>query len=465
MKKLSDITNTDLDILIKDIKTDSREVKKGDLFVAVTGYYVDHNDYIKDAIKNGAVAIVTSKTMDVEVPVIEVSDLDSELINICKKMYDYNDDNILIGVTGTDGKTTTATLIKEIITKFSKIAYIGTNGVDIGYNIPTDNTTPKVEKLYKYFMQINKENINTISMEVSSEALLHGRVDSLLFKYAVFTNITEDHLNVHKSLENYINSKLKLLDLVKKDGYIIVNGDDQVLNKIDKDNVIKFGKGKHNDFIICNQIYDKLSTTFFLKHNNQLYKIKSSLIGEFNIYNLTAAFIVCYLEKIPVDDIIRQIETIHSIKGRVEKIDCGQKYDIIIDYAHTLNGIKNVVESLKKNYKKIIVVTGAAGEREKEKRKYIGKYLLDNVNKVIFTMDDPRSESVDAIIDDMLELTNKKNYKRIISRESAIKYALDSAKKEELVLILGKGRDNYMAIGNRKVKYSDYEVIKKYFDK
>lgn len=465
MKKLNELVKCKYDIPILDIKTDSREVKKGDLFVAIHGFNVDHINYINDAVKNGAKAVVADVKYECNIPVIVVKDVNKELIEICKKMYDYNDKNTLIGITGTDGKTTTASLIQKVLSKYKKIAYIGTNGVDIGYKIKTDNTTPTTEKLYKYFNLINKEEINNIVMEVSSEALLHKRVESLKYKYAVFTNIHEDHLNIHKTIDNYIESKMRLINLVIKNGYIIVNNDDINLKKIKDNRILTYGKDKNSDFIIDDIKLEKNNTEFSIKYRNKKFYIVSSLIGIYNIYNLTAAFIVCYLEGMNEKSIIEEIEKISLIEGRGEKLNFTSEYDIVLDYAHTLNGIKNVVETYKNYYKKVFVITGAAGEREKEKRKYIGKYLLDNTYLTIFTMDDPRNENVDDIIDDMLKLTKNNNYVRINDRKKAIKYALDNMKKNSVLLILGKGKDEYMAVGNQKKYYSDYEEVKKYFEK
>ena len=466
MKKLKDIIECDYNIPIQDIKTDSREVKKGDLFVAVKGFNIDHSLYIDDAIKNGAVAIITDKDYKSNVPIIKVNDIDKVLVDICKKKYDFNSNLKLIGITGTDGKTTTATIIKRLLDKKDKTAYIGTNGIEyLNKKESISNTTPTVEKLYKYFSDIDKNNISTICIEVSSEALLHKRVDSLRFKYVVYTNITEDHLNIHKTIENYIESKLKLSTLLDSNGIIIINNDDNKQKDLKNSNkkIYTYGKNKDSDFLIKDIKYLDNITRFIIEHNNKQYKIKSTLLGEYNIYNLTAAFIVCYLEGMKPRNIISNIKRLSSIDGRGEILSFGQKYTIVLDYAHTENSIKNIVEEVKGKYKRIIVVTGSAGGREKEKRKHIGKYLLDNTDLVIFTMDDPRCENVDYIIDDMISISNKTNYKRIISRSNAIKYALDIAKEDDIVLILGKGRDNYMAIGDEKIPYNDYEEIEEYF--
>lgn len=466
MKKLKDIVDCDYDIEITDIKTDSREVDVNNLFVAVKGFNIDHSIYIEDAITNGAAAIITDKDYEADIPIIKVDDIDKALVEICKKFYDFDDNINLIGVTGTDGKTTTATIIKKILNNKIETAYIGTNGIECKDTIvATANTTPTIENLYKYFSSINKKGINTISIEVSSEALLHKRVDDLKFKYAVYTNITEDHLNIHKTIDNYIKSKLKLSTLLSTEGAIIINNDDkkeECLKELSK-RVYTYGKNIDSDFIIKNIEYLDNITKFTIEYNKKDYKIKSYLLGEYNIYNLTAAFIVCYLEGMKPRSIIKEIKNIKTIEGRGEKLYFGQDYTILLDYAHTENSIRNIVSEVKDKYKRVIVVTGSAGGREKEKRKYIGKYLLDNTDLVIFTMDDPRYENVDYIIDDMISMSKKTNYKRIISRSNAIKYALDIAKKDDIVLILGKGRDNYMAIEDEKIPYNDYDEIEEYF--
>ncbi len=467
MKKLKDLVSCDYDVLINDIKIDSREIKKGDLFVAVNGFNVKHSDYIDDAIKRGAAAVITDIDYKSNIPIIKVSDVNGILNDICRKFYDYNDSTTLIGVTGTDGKTTTAVMIKELLKDSLNIAYMGTNGIEYkDKNIKTDNTTPTNEKLYKYLSQLEHDKCTHLVMEVSSEALLHKRVSDFKYKYAIYTNITEDHLNIHKTLENYIESKLSLAKLVARDGAIIVNIDDKNCNLVlqNKDKKIyTYGQSKESDFQITNIKDYKNYTTFDIVTKDKTYNIKMPYVGVYNTYNMTAAFIVCYLEKCDLDKIVRSISKLPLVKGRTEVLDFNQNYTLILDYAHTLNAIKNIVENFKGKYKRIILLTGAAGGREKEKRVKIGKYILNNADYVIFTMDDPRYESVDDIIDQMIGDEKTNNYSRIINREDAINYALDMAKEGDLVLILGKGRDNYMAIEDRKDPYCDYDVIKKYF--
>ena len=466
MHKLNDIFDNQK-YKIKDIKTDSREVEKGDIFVAIHGFNVDHSDYIEDAIKNGAAAVVTDIDYETNIPCIKVDNVEKSLSEICKKVYDYDNDLNLIGITGTDGKTTTATIIKSLLDSFFNTAYIGTNGIEYKeYKIKTENTTPKKENLYKIFSNLKQKSCENIVMEVSSEALLHNRVDSFLFKYAIFTNITEDHLNVHKTIDAYINSKLKLLNYLNDDGIIIINNDDKECRKIKDDNhkIYTYGKSSDSDFRICDINYIEKITIFTILYKDRKYKIKSPYPFEYNIYNLTAAFIVCYLEKLNIRKTIKSIKKLKPIMGRCEYLDFNQNYKIILDYAHTENGIRNLIENVKRNKQRIIVVTGSAGGREKEKRSKIGKYLLNNVDLVIFTMDDPRNESVDDIINQMIGEEKNTNYIRIHNREKAIFYAFDIAKENDYVLIIGKGRDNYMAIGDERIDYCDYDVIYKYFN-
>lgn len=454
MKKLNEIIETTLDININGITDDSRKVKKDYLFVATQGYNVDHYDYIEDAIKNGASFIISDRELD-NFPHIVVDNINDYYYELCEKYYDVSPlEFSIIGITGTDGKTTTTSVINQII---DNSAYIGTNGLYVGNKIyNTNNTTPCISELYESLKIIKDNNIKTIIMEVSSEALLHDRLKNFKFDIIGFTNITEDHLNIHKTLDNYIKCKMKLLDLLKENGYCVINGDDSNLQAIKCKNLVKIGVNNSNDYVIKDVKFND-NAEFYV--NNKY--IKSPLLGMYNIYNVTMSFVISKLFGIKEDIIIDKINKIKTISGRREVLDFSQDYTIILDYAHTYNGILNIINSVS-DYKDIIVVTGCAGGREKEKRSKIGKMILDKCNTAIFTMDDPRYEDVNDIIDDMVSDSNK-SYIRIIDRKEAIYKAFDIAKSDSVVLILGKGRDNYMAIEDRKEEYSDYDVIEDYF--
>lgn len=460
MKKIKDLIDCNYDIDIKGITDDSRLVMDGYLFVATKGYNVDHYDYIDMAINNGCSFIICDREIKNDFPHIIVDNINDVYRELCKKYYDVsNDEFSLIGITGTDGKTTTATIISKLI---DNMAYLGTNGLYIGdKEYKTNNTTPCISELYSDLSKVKKNDCNKISMEVSSEALLHDRVIDFEYDIIGYTNITGDHLNVHKSFDNYVECKLKLLDLVKDNGYVVVNGDDNILNGIKNNNLIKYGFNKDNDYIIEEVKYNKTNTSFYIKNDNNRVKIISPLIGEYNVYNVTLAYIICLLYGVDKDLLINRIKELEPIKGRGELLDFGQEYTIVLDYAHTINGIKNILETFK-DYEQIITVTGCAGGREKEKRPIIADIIMSNSDISIFTMDDPRYEDVDDIIDDMVG--DRKDYIRIPDRIEAINYALSIANPNSVVLILGKGRDNYMAIEDKKIKYNDYDTICKYFE-
>ena len=458
--KLNELIKTDLDIDIKGVADDSRLIKDGYIFVATKGFNVDHFDYIENAIENGAVFLVTDREIDFDFPHIIVDNIDNYYKELCLKFYGISlDDFSFIGITGTDGKTTTATIVSRLI---PNSAYIGTNGLTInGKTTSTSNTTPCISELYENLRKVKDAGIKTVVMEVSSEALLHNRVDNIKFDIAAFTNITGDHLSVHGGFENYKNSKLKLLELVKNDGFVVVNKDDSNLQEIDGENIYSFGK-ENGKCKIKDISYVNNNTVISLEYNDIVYSITSPLLGEYNVYNVVMAFIISLLYGVNSKVLLSRISELKPISGRGEKLDFGQDYTIILDYAHTINGIKSILDAFQ-GQGRIITVTGAAGGRDHEKRPIIGKMIMEKSDVSIFTMDDPRYESVDSIIDDMVG--DKTDYIRIVDREEAIHYALSIAKKGDIVLILGKGRDNYMAIGDKKIKYNDYEVIKRYFEK
>lgn len=457
--RLNQLINTNYDIEIKGITDDSRLVKKGFLFVATRGYNVDHYDYVKNAIENGCSFVIVDREIAISFPHLVVENINSLYRELCKKYYNVSSlDFSLIGITGTDGKTTTTTIISQII---DDMAYLGTNGLCVNKKeFKTNNTTPCVSELYDDLHIIKQNKCKNIVMEVSSEALLHDRVADFLFDIVGFTNITGDHLNVHKTFENYVDCKMKLLKLVKDDGFVVVNGDDEILKNIHCNNLVTFGFDKNNDYVIDDVSYHKRYSEFSLKYNQKTIKIKCPFVGEYNIYNVTMAYIIGLLYGVEESLLLSRISKLKPVKGRGELLDFGQDYTIVLDYAHTTNGILKILETYK-DYDKVITVTGCAGGREKEKRSIIGDIVITNSDIAIFTMDDPRYEDVDRIIDDMVG--NHKDYVRISDRVEAIHYALSIASRNSVVLILGKGRDNYMAIEDKKVPYNDYDVIANYF--
>ena len=467
MKRLNELINCSYDIKVSGVKSDSRKIKPGDLFVAIKGFFNDHYDFIDDAIKNGAVAVVADREVSADIISVVVEDVNLKYYEILRKFYDDIDKEFtLIGITGTDGKTTTTTIISRIL---EDCCYIGTNGAkykDISFDI--ENTTPDISVIYYIMKCLHVENCQKMSMEVSSEALFHDRIKGLQYDIVGFTNITEDHLNIHGTLDNYIDSKKKIVDMLKSDGVAIFNIDDKNIEKIVKKCKSKYytyGFKKNADFRICKVDSNSDGVNFEIKFGDNIYTLESSLFGIYNIYNITLAFIVSYVMGDDVSQIINKIKSIGVIDGRLEKLDFGQDFKIILDYAHTENGIRSLLSNIRNIYKdgRLIVVSGSAGGREKEKRRGMGRAIFEYCDYAIFTMDDPRYEDVDSIIDDLIGDYKGNNYERIIDRLSAIKRAVDIANSNDILVIMGKGRDNYMAILDKKIPYSDYEVLKDIF--
>lgn len=467
MKKLSDLYPGSADIEIKDIKINSKEVEKGDLFVCTMGVTADRHDFIEDAISNGASAVIVSKNVTCSVPTIKVDDTNKELPLVASKLYNHPEEKLkLIATTGTNGKTTVATIIQTLIGT-DKCGYLGTNGLICSkFQESIRNTTPDADRLYKYFNRFVEGGCEVLSIETSSEAFFRKRLENLEFEIGIITNITEDHLNIHKTIENYVACKQEMLAKVKKDGFCILNADDKYYeSSLEKCNgkVLTYGK-KDSTLQILNYKVLEDKTEVTLKYKNQEYTFDSPLLGEFNIYNLCAAILALIALGYKIEEIIKKIKLIEAPKGRVEFLDYGQNYKIVLDYAHTPDAFSKIYPLLNKIKKgKVITVTGSAGGREHEKRGPMGKIVLDNSDYVIFTMDDPRNENVNDIIDDLISKSDKTNYERIIDRKEAIYKAFELAKENDIILIAGKGTDNYMAIGDDYLQYSDLKVIESYF--
>lgn len=469
MKKLSDLYNGFPDVMVNDIKINSKEVNLGDIFVCVNGVNKDRHDFIDEALKNGAAAIVASKEIKARVPVIKVKNPNKELPLLASKFYNHPEKKLtLIGVTGTNGKTTVATIIQQLLGS-DICGYMGTNGISCSnFNEKINNTTPDADKLYKYFEKFWKNNCKYLSMETSSEAFYRKRLSNLKFKVGIVTNITEDHLNIHKTLENYVSMKKELVKNVESNGFSILNRDDKYYSnfkKVANGKILSYGFKKSNLQII--DYKESIShTDITLKYEDKEYSFRSPLVGLFNVYNLCAAMLALISLNFDIMYLISRVAILSVPKGRFEYLDFGQKYKIILDYAHTTDAFLKIYSFLKKvKKKKIITVTGSAGGREHEKRKDMGKVVLDNSDYTIFTMDDPRYEDVNSIIDDLVVNSKSKNYERIIDREKAITKALSMACEDDIVLIAGKGRDSYMAIEDKYLPYNDFDVIKNYFEK
>lgn len=464
MKKINELFETDLDILIKDIKINSKEVEPGDLFVCIKGVKVDRHDFIDEAIKNGASCLIVEHDVDVKIPYIKVENVNKILPKLCQDFYDFNSLNLkIIGITGTDGKTTTATSIQYLI-GLDKCGYIGTNGCTCKYFSENSfNSTPDPTVIYKMFKKFKEAGCEYVVMEASSEGFFRGRLDNLLFDSAGYTNITWEHINVHGSFENYVSSKTRLASQTKNK--FIINLDDEFHEEFMKknNNYLTYGTNSESDLYIKNYCIYPTYTKITFIYEEKEYIFTSPLLGKFNVYNLACAFLVCLQLGFDIHDLIENTINI-DVSGRLEMIELGQDFKIMVDYAHTTNAVKSILEFAKilKLNKKIVVI-GSAGERDFKKRPLMGEVVLKNADYTIFTSDDPRSEDPYEIAMQMVGKNKDNNkYEIIVDRSLAIKRAIELANKNDIVLVLGKGNETSQKLKNGAIHYNDTEEIKKW---
>lgn len=464
MKKLSELYNVESDVLIKEIKINSKEVKPGDLFICTMGVTADRHDYIDDAIKNGASALVVSrKGIKANIPVIEVENTNLELPKLCRRFYDYPDKKMkIVGVTGTDGKTSVSTISQYLI-GMNECGYIGTNGRRCAlFDRDTSNTTPDADKLYGYFNEFVEAGCKYTVMESSSEAFFRGRLTEMEYDISAITNITKEHLNIHGSFENYIECKCQLFRQTKKDGVCILNRDDEFFETVKKEcngKVLTYGKGEENDLQIVSFKVLPYKTEVVIKYHDKVYEFDSPLLGDFNVYNLACAILIGVSLDFTIDDMLLNLKDV-KVSGRMELLDTKTPYYVMVDYAHTPNGIEkllNFVHTL--NINRSIVVIGSAGERDYLKRPIMGETVVNNASYAIFTYEDPRSEEPIDIINMLIATIkeNHDNFEIVVDRHEAIKRAIDIARDKDMVLILGKGNETYQKLKNEVIYFNDIE--------
>ena len=438
------------------LQNDSRKMRRGDSFIALKGINGDGHDYIKDAINRGCSKVICEHG-NYDYSNIEIVDSTKEYLDnyIKSKYVDIVKNLKLIGITGTNGKTTTSFLIYQALNKVGiKCAYIGTVGFYMdGNKYDNINTTPDILSLYHMLIECVRNNIEYVVMEVSSQGLYYNRVKYLEFDYAVFTNLTQDHLDFHKTMDEYLKCKLKLFDMLKNNGVSIINSDDKHYKYFITDNTITYGVS--GDY----KISDISNSSF--KVNNIMYNTK--LIGNYNIYNISVVIIILELLNIDNNTIKSVVGKLESAPGRMEKINYKDS-TIIIDYAHTPDAVEKVIKAVKTD-NKVITIIGCGGNRDSTKRKYMGKIASDNSDYVIYTSDNPRYEDAYDIILDMIQLLDSFNYEIIVNRKKAIIKGIQMIKKGDILLILGKGHEDYQEINGIKYHFSDKEVVLDYINK
>ena len=444
-----------------NIKTNSKNVNNNDIFIALPGINNDGHNYICDAINNGAEYIICEKG-SYNKPYMIVESTKNFLNEFLSSNFgDLINSMTIIGITGTNVKTTSCFLIYDLLKKLNiKSAYIGTLGFYIDDKISDlNNTTPDILTLYNLLIDCKKYNVKIVVMEVSSHSLELDRVYGIKFDYVVFTNLTQDHLDYHLNMDNYLNSKKKLfLNNINSIG--ITNVDDKYGNEFKTNNTITYGFNSNDYKILDYKLYlNKVIYKF--KYKNKIYKVKLNIPCKYNIYNSIISIIILNNLGFKIKKIIKLLSKVEIPAGRMDLIKINKSY-VIIDYAHTPDAVYNVLKNVNEYKKgKIYTIIGCGGNRDKLKRSKMGLISTTLSDYVIFTNDNPRNEDPKDIMFDITNNLKNTNYKIIYNRYNAILDGIKMLNKNDIVLILGKGHENYQIINGIKYHFSDKEEVLK----
>ncbi|MBI9070480.1 MAG: UDP-N-acetylmuramoyl-L-alanyl-D-glutamate--2,6-diaminopimelate ligase [Melioribacteraceae bacterium] len=462
----------DIDLVeVNNITMDSREVSEGSLYIAIKGFKADGHSFIKDAIKKGASVIAVNEDANFEIDnksvvVLVVTNTRDAMARISCNFYENPSSKLtLIGITGTKGKTTTAFYIKNIFENAGfKTGLIGTIANYIGdTKIETKLTTPESITINSLLREMVKEGCKYCVMEVSSHSLELARVQYLNFDQLIFTNITSDHLDYHKTFENYLAAKKIFFDQASSDSKAIVNKDDNNWAELTKDtkaSVISYGIDNKSDYNILNVKYNLDGTEFEVDYKGVNQKLKTSLVGYFNAYNAGSAFISAVEAGMSLEKAAEGIKKTSQVPGRFEVVSSKNK-KAIVDYSHTSDSLKKALEAvnhINKENRNVITVVGCGGDRDKSKRPVMGEIASRLSTKVIITSDNPRTENPNEIIKDIISGIDKDNYDIIENRREAIKKAIKESDDYSIIFIAGKGHENYQEINGVRNYFSDKET-------
>ncbi len=474
----------DIDNEFLDISYDSREVKKGDIFFAIKGSNTDGHLFISDAVKSGAAAIffdskyVSENNKKNKTVFIKVEDSRTALAYISSLYYGEPSKSIkLIGITGTNGKTTTSYIIKSIIEPYKgKTGLIGTIQYIVGDQSSSAlNTTPESPEFQSLLKEMIEKGCEYVISEVSSHALIQRRVDNTEFDCCLFTNLTRDHLDFHGNMENYYMAKKRLFtELLRREGVAVINIDDnygkRLLSEFRKQGddvlrIITYGKSQEAEVRAININRSFLSFDLTIECFGEVFNLSPGLKGEINLYNILAAFAVGVALRIPFEYIISGIAKLDSVKGRFESIELGQDFGVIIDYAHTDDALRNLIESargmLHKKSSRIITVFGCGGDRDRGKRSLMGEVSTGLSDITIITSDNPRYEDPVKIIGDIEEGAKSEHFVEA-DRERAIKKAISIAEAGDIILIVGKGHERYQEISGSRYAFDDRVIAERF---
>ena len=472
----------DLEIFLKkfdNLSLNSKQISKNTVFIAYPGNKHDGREFIQEAIENGAAGIIFEsknfkKNLNLSIPNISISDLRNKLAAISSQFYEYPSKKIsIIGITGTNGKTTSAYWLSQCLNHLKiKTAFIGTLGYgDLKKLKKSQNTTPSAIDLQRSIKEIYKKKYKYVAMEVSSHGIKEQRINNIEFKQRLFTNLSRDHLDYHKTMSEYAEVKKKFM-LSEKNGNIIVNIDDKVGQYIFNNSVlpdnkkVSFSIYKKSKIQATNISQSHNNLNFDLNYYGKSFPVRLKLIGIFNIYNVLGVIGCLSTMGFEVNQIINSLKKIKQVPGRTEFIKKSKDLpSVMIDYAHTADALENILKSIKNNsFKKIILVFGCGGDRDKGKRKEMAKIAEEYADHSLITSDNSRNENPKDIIEDISKHFDQEPIK-IIDRKEAICEAIKMADKEDLVVIAGKGHEEYQEIGNKKIYFSDKKVVDDFIKK
>ena len=467
-KLLANITyriRGNLNLEVKSITCDSRNVEDGSIFICLKGENTNGENYVAEAIEKGAVAIVSEKELDINVTNIVVESSRSVFSKICANLYGNPQEKIkLIAITGTNGKTTTSFLLSSIISHAGKkVGIIGTEGAFIGNECyKTNLTTPDPQELFKILKIMVEKKVEYVVMEASAHALFLDKLSSIHYQVGVFTNLTQDHLDFFKNMNNYKTAKLKLF---KKNQIkiAVLNFDDKVGIEISQTLNIPYLSYaiKTPSDIFAVEIQQHLSkTNYYVNLLDNVFNVKSNLLGEFNVYNSLAACGAPSILGFSCKEIKKGLESLKFVPGRLNSFSLSNGATVIIDFAHTPDGVENILKTLNlMPFKRIITVFGCGGNRDKKKRPIMGEIAEKYSDFVVLTSDNPRFENPELILDDIEHGMKKNAHTRFVNRRLAICHAIDISKNKDVIAILGKGAEEYQDINGVKSPYNDYLVV------
>lgn len=458
---------------ITSIANDNRKVIEGSLFVCIKGYTVDGHSFALDAVKKGAVAVLAESKLQLDVPVIVVKDTKRALSVLADAFFGQPSHKMhVIGITGTNGKTTTSHLIDQIlIDAGKKTGLIGTMYTKIGDQInDTKNTTPESLTLQKTLKDMVDCEVENVTMEVSSHALDEGRVHGVDYDVAVFTNLTQDHLDYHKTMDDYRRAKGLLFAQLgnvyyhDRPKYAVLNMDDPASKEYIRSTsavIVTYGIDEEADIMARNIEITANGTTFELISPFGKHFISMQLLGKFSVYNVLASISAGLVSGVSIDSIIATIAKIEGVSGRFELVNAGQNFTVIVDYSHTPDSLENALKTINEFAKKrVLVVVGCGGDRDKTKRPLMAQIACKYSTNPIFTSDNPRSEDPEQILLDMTEGVKGEKYEVMVDRREAIFHAVRQASEQDIILIAGKGHETYQQIGKEFHDFDDRLVAR-----